>query len=78
MSCYVYILYSQTLDKFYVGHTCEVLEERLRRHLTNHKGFTGKVPDWKIVYHESFPDKVEAYARERRLKDGKAGKKSQN
>ncbi|MGY6522384.1 MAG: GIY-YIG nuclease family protein [Mongoliitalea sp.] len=43
MTCYFYILYSQTLDKYYLGHTCDILEDRLRRHLSNHKGFTGKL-----------------------------------
>ena len=47
--CYTYILYSETLDKFYIGHTCENLNERLTKHLSNHKGFTAKVKDWKIV-----------------------------
>ena len=75
MACYFYILYSKTLDRFYIGHTCDNLEQRLRRHLSNHKGFTGKVPDWEIVYYETFPDKLLAYARERQVKGWKSRKK---
>ena len=67
MTCYFYILHSQILDKYYLGHTCDQLEERLRRHISSHKGFTGTVPDWKIVYYESFTNKLEAFARERCL-----------
>ncbi len=33
-----YILYSKTLDRYYIGHCEAPLEERLRRHLSNHKG----------------------------------------
>jgi putative endonuclease len=68
----VYILFSETLDKFYVGHTSEELNERLRKHLSNHSGFTGKAKDWKIVYFENFPDKSSAYRRELSIKSWKS------
>ena len=44
----LYILYSKTLGRYYVGHCEAPLEERLRRHLSNHKGFTGKAKDWEV------------------------------
>ena len=68
----VYILFSDTVDKFYVGHTSDELEERLRKHLSNHSGFTAKAKDWKIVYHELFPDKSLAYKRELQIKSWKS------
>ena len=68
---YFYILFSKQLDKFYIGHTNNV-EERLRKHNTNHKGFTGKANDWEIVYLEEFDTKSEAYAREREVKNWKS------
>ena len=49
-----YILYSKTLNRYYVGSCTAPLKERLRRHLANHKGFTGKTKDWEVVYTESF------------------------
>ena len=70
--CYTYILYSETLDKFYIGHTCENLDERLRKHLSNHKGFTAKVKDWKIVYFEILENKSLAYKRELEMKSWKS------
>ena len=69
---YFYILYSQQLDKYYIGHTGDILLERLRRHNSNHKGFTGGVSDWQIVYSEEYPTKTEAYARERLVKSWKS------
>ena len=65
---FCYILYSKILDQYYIGHTGEDLEERLRKHLSNHKGFTAKVKDWTIVYYETFEDKSTAYQRELKLK----------
>jgi len=50
---YFYIIYSQQLDKYYVGHTSN-LDERLKKHNTNHKGFTGKANDWAVVYTEIY------------------------
>ena len=70
--CYCYILYSQSLNKFYIGHSCEALQERLRKHLSNHKGFTSKVKDWEIIYSEKFDSKSNAYKREREIKSWKS------
>ena len=36
----VYILYSMNADQYYIGHTGEKIEERIRKHLSNHDGFT--------------------------------------
>ena len=70
-----YILYSKTIDKFYTGFTDDDISNRIKKHLTNHKGFTAKAKDWKLVYSEEFNDKKEAYARERMIKGWKSRKK---
>jgi len=72
---HVYILYSKTLNKYYVGYTGDSLTERLRKHNSNHKGFTGCLLDWKIVYTECFTTKAEAYGKERTIKSWKSRKK---
>ncbi|PKA84241.1 putative endonuclease [Ulvibacter sp. MAR_2010_11] len=72
MIYFVYILYSKSLDRFYVGHTMDNPTERLRRHLSNHKGFTARVKDWEIVYTENCKNKGEAYLRERTIKAWKS------
>jgi putative endonuclease len=43
-----YILFSENLNKYYIGSTRNSMEERLEKHLTNHDGFTAKAKDWKI------------------------------
>ncbi|MFN8143949.1 MAG: GIY-YIG nuclease family protein [Bacteroidia bacterium] len=44
------------------------MEERLRKHNSNHKGYTGKFNDWEIAHIEEFENKMLAYARERAKK----------
>ena len=70
--CCMYILHSPTLDLFYIGHTCEDLNQRLKKHLSDHKGFTSKAKDWKLVYSENFEAKSGAYKRERQIKSWKS------
>ena len=50
---YCYILFSKTLDRFYVGSTILSPETRLGRHLQKHYGkhkFTAKANDWKLFF----------------------------
>jgi putative endonuclease len=67
-----YVLYSSSADKYYIGHTTEPVNERLRKHNSNHDGYTGKFRDWKVVYTEEYPSKEMAYAREREVKKWKS------
>ena len=67
-----YILYSAQLDRYYIGSCGADLAGRLARHLTNHKGFTSKAKDWRIVLRESYASRSAAYARERQLKSWKS------
>ena len=69
---YFYILYSKALDKYYIGHTSESLKERLRKHLSNHSGYTSKAKDWEVIYSEKFDDKSSAYKRELEVKKWKS------
>ncbi|HTN07679.1 GIY-YIG nuclease family protein [Agriterribacter sp.] len=69
-----YILYSCSANKYYIGVTGDNVTERLRRHNTHHKGFTGKTNDWEIIYTEKYQTKNEAYSRERQVKKWKSRK----
>ena len=74
MEFLVYILYSENIDRYYIGYTGDLIEERLRKHNTNHKGYTGKTNDWEIVYKEFFKDKNSAILREKQIKKQKSRK----
>ena len=75
MQYYLYIIYSAKLDKYYIGHSGDNLNERLRKHNSNHKGFTGHLGDWKLVYKENYSTKSAAYLREREIKAWKSRKR---
>ena len=74
MKYLVYILYSVELDRYYIGHTGEPIAERLRKHLSNHSGYTSKAKDWTLMLTEEYASKVQAYAREREIKRKKSKK----
>jgi putative endonuclease len=69
-----YILFSKILNKFYVGYTGDDIEERLRRHNSNHDGYTGKADDWELKYSESYDEKSIAAQREKQIKGWKSRK----
>ncbi|WP_335966217.1 GIY-YIG nuclease family protein [Galbibacter sp. PAP.153] len=73
----LFILYSQTLDRYYVGASGD-LERRLTKHNANHKGYTGRASDWAIVHKERFTSKVEAYRREKQIKGWKSRRMIEN
>ena len=75
MPFHVYILFSGLKDKYYVGYTSDSLLERWRRHNSNHKGFTGGVGDWIIVFTENYISKSDAYKRELEIKSWKSRKR---
>ncbi|HPT14099.1 MAG TPA: GIY-YIG nuclease family protein [Bacteroidales bacterium] len=71
----VYILYSSSSDRYYIGSTTQPIEERLHRHLSDHNGFTAKAKDWIVVYSEEFADKSSALSREKQIKSWKSKSK---
>ncbi|MBE0678074.1 MAG: GIY-YIG nuclease family protein [Bacteroidales bacterium] len=66
----VYILYSEKIDKYYIGYSSNV-PVRLRKHNNASKGFTNSGKPWSIVYTEVFDNKPDASAREKQLKGWK-------
>ena len=49
---YVYILYSTSIDSYYIGVSGDI-EKRLKKHLSNHKGYTSRAKDWEVKYTEN-------------------------
>ena len=68
----VYILYSADIDKFYIGRTSDDIHQRIRRHLSDHHGYTSRAKDWKLAYIESFDNKTDAVKRESEIKSWKS------
>jgi len=66
----IYIIYSPRLDKYYIGYSADV-ENRLRKHNANSKGFSNLGKPWTLTYSELFESKKEAMDREKQLKNWK-------
>jgi putative endonuclease len=64
---YLYIIYSVSLDQFYIGQT-QNLEDRLFRHNNSGSKSTKKAKDWVLKYTESFSTRSEAVQRETQIK----------
>ena len=73
MSFFLYVIYSPSIDQYYVGHS-ENIEDRLFRHNNSGSKATKKVKDWKLVYAERFGSKAEAVKRELEIKKKKSRK----
>ena len=70
----LYILYSATLDRYYLGYTSQSIEMRIKKHLSNHKGYTGISKDWQLSYLETYLSKEMAMKREKEIKNWKSKK----
>ncbi len=70
---FTYILYSDKINKYYVGYTND-LNLRLTRHNAGWGKYTKRGIPWNLVYHESFVTKSEAIARENQIKKKKSRK----
>ena len=67
----VYILYSKTLDKYYVGYTNDP-ERRISEHNRKKGKYTdGGIP-WRLVHKEEYVSKSEAMDREKFIKSQKS------
>jgi len=71
MEYIVYILFSESKNRFYIGYTSN-LEERIIRHNQKSKGFTGNTNDWRVVYFEKYQTKELAQQRELQIKSWKS------
>ncbi|MBE2256472.1 MAG: GIY-YIG nuclease family protein [Ignavibacteria bacterium] len=63
----MYILYSESLKKYYIGHS-EDQDKRLIEHLTKSKHWTSRAKDWVVVYSETYKTRSEAMKRENEIK----------
>ena len=63
----VYVLYSETHNKTYIGYTSNLIQ-RFKSHQALGKDWTAKFRPWLVIYCEYFTDKSEAQKREIQLK----------
>jgi len=63
----VYILFSEKLKKFYVGHTNDLLR-RLFEHNSGHSNFTRKGMPWILIHDFECKNRTEAIILEKKIK----------
>ncbi|HKK64013.1 MAG TPA: GIY-YIG nuclease family protein [Bacteroidales bacterium] len=72
-----YILYSEKLDKFYIGASHEDVNNRLDKHINHSYGkhrFTAKTNDWVVFLNIDANDYPHAIRIERKIKSMKSKK----
>lgn len=69
----VYIIYSNFLDRYYVGSTANIYD-RLFRHNNSGCKSTKSASDWTLVYSEEFETRFQAVQRELEIKGKKSRK----
>ena len=67
----VYVLFSPTYDKIYIGFTSDIKQRLLSHNELSKKGWTVNYRPWELVYSEKFSTKKETRKREKQLKSGK-------
>ncbi len=67
----VYILHSETIDRYYVGFTNNIVR-RLEEHNRKKGKFTDAGIPWVLVYSETYDSKQEAMDREEFIKSRKS------
>jgi putative endonuclease len=65
---FVYILFSPTYDKYYVGQTNSI-EGRLKRHNEGYEGYTKPYRPWELVLVIEKESRADAMGLERKLKN---------
>ena len=67
----VYVLYSSSYNKIYVGYTSNLEQRLLSHNELATKGYTIRYRPWKVIHTEKFNTKKDAMFREKQLKSAK-------
>ena len=67
MKYYTYILYSSSLNRFYIGIS-KYKEKRLRQHKKGQTLWTSRADDWKKVWSKEFDSSLDARVMEKKIK----------
>ncbi len=74
MSVYkVYIIYSQNLNRYYIGYTVDIVK-RLEEHNAGISAYTSKATDWILKWQKEFESRELAMEEELRIKAKKSRK----
>ena len=71
MPCWIYILHSASLDRYYTGVSDDP-DRRLIYHNTRERGYTSRGRPWEKAWSQRFATREEALAAERKVKGWKS------
>ena len=71
MEFVVYILFSESFNKKYIGVTSNLIARFKSHNQLGTKGWTIKFRPWKVIHIDFFNNKHDALLREKELKSGK-------
>ncbi|MGH2611791.1 MAG: GIY-YIG nuclease family protein [Rhabdochlamydiaceae bacterium] len=71
MTYTVYILFSVSFGKIYIGYTHNLIQRFYSHNFLSNKGWTKSFRPWTVIYTECFRDKSNALKREKQLKSAK-------
>jgi len=74
MTFSVYILFSPSHNKIYIGYTSDLERRLLSHNILAPKGYTVRYRPWVLMHTEVFNTKPEAMKREKELKSGRGRK----
>ncbi len=66
----VYILYSASFDKIYIGYTSNLIQRFHSHNELSNEGWTTRYRPWVVIYCEWYNVKEDAMKREKELKGG--------
>ncbi|NGF57028.1 GIY-YIG nuclease family protein [Parapedobacter sp. SGR-10] len=72
MAYYLYILYSESSDKYYIGQTNDVEGRLLAHNSSDRKTYTSKHRPWVLLKSFTFPDRCTAMLVEKTVKKKKS------
>ena len=64
----VYVLYSESFNKIYIGYTSDIKQRVKSHNELATKGWTIRFRPWKVIHTEIFESKHDAMKREKQLK----------
>ena len=70
---FVYVIYSRTVDRYYIGETVDIAERLIQHRMHHYAGsFTSIADDWEVAFLLRFKDRESALKAEKHLKKSKS------
>ena len=70
---FVYVIYSRSVDRYYIGETVDIVERLIQHRMHHYVGsFTSIADDWEVAFSLRFKDRESALKAEKYFKKSKS------